>query len=180
MNCAFTSLGGLLFNCPSWNFYMLYYNSRVFLRYNNSSKIPCTKPWFFLQSFANFATLIVIFENVSAKGFFWLNIKNFEISVLTAHSRYLQTAALKHDSLLCLICAVMIMSASRKDFVRRENLIGQWPRRKTVLDRKLVHRRKILVWYESSYGRVCRHKFIRLFTVKTDGKIRREISLVVI
>ena len=89
------------------------------------SHVPC-KPWFFLQSFANFATLIVIFENVSAKGFFWLNIKNFEISALTAHSRYLQTAALKHDSLLCLICAVMIMSASRKDFVRRENLIGQW------------------------------------------------------
>ena len=47
MNCAFTSLGRLLFNCPSWIFYMLYYNSRALLRYNNSSKIPCTKPWFF-------------------------------------------------------------------------------------------------------------------------------------
>ena len=47
MNCSFTSLGALLFNCPSWIFYMLYYNSRAFLRCNNSSKIPCTKPWFF-------------------------------------------------------------------------------------------------------------------------------------
>ena len=36
----------------------------------------------------------MIFENVSPKGFFWLNMKNFEISVLTANSRYLQTAAL--------------------------------------------------------------------------------------
>jgi len=47
MNCAFTSLGGLLFNFPSWIFYMLYYNSRALLRYNDSSKISCTKPWFF-------------------------------------------------------------------------------------------------------------------------------------
>ena len=38
-------------------------------------------------------TLIVIFEKVSSKGFLWL--KNFEISVLTANFRYLQTAALK-------------------------------------------------------------------------------------
>ena len=37
----------------------------------------------------------LIFENVSPKGFFWLNMKNFEISVLTENSRYLQTAALK-------------------------------------------------------------------------------------
>ena len=37
--------------------------------------------------------LIVIFEKVSPKGFFWLNMKNFEISVLTANSRYLQIAA---------------------------------------------------------------------------------------
>ena len=34
-------------------------------------------------------------QNGSPKGFFWLNMKNFEISVLTANSRYLQTAALK-------------------------------------------------------------------------------------
>ena len=39
--------------------------------------------------------MIVIFENVSSKGFLWLNMKNFELSVLTANSRYLQTGALK-------------------------------------------------------------------------------------
>ena len=44
-------------------------------------------------------TLIVVFENVLPKGFFWPSMKNFEISVLTANSRYLQTAALKHFSL---------------------------------------------------------------------------------
>ena len=45
---------------------------------------------------------IVIFENVSPKGFSWLKMKYFEISVLTANSRYLQTATLTeifHDSL---------------------------------------------------------------------------------
>ena len=57
INCAFTSPGGLLFNCHSWIFYMLYYNSRAFLWFNNSSKIPCAKPWFFLQSFAEFHRL---------------------------------------------------------------------------------------------------------------------------
>ena len=30
INCAFTSLGGLLFNCPSWIFYMLYYNNGLY------------------------------------------------------------------------------------------------------------------------------------------------------
>ena len=40
-------------------------------------------------------TLIVIFDNVSPKGFFWLNMKNFEISVLTANPRYLQTVGHK-------------------------------------------------------------------------------------
>ena len=40
-------------------------------------------------------TLIVTLEKFSPKGFFWLNTKNFEISVFTANSRYLQTAALK-------------------------------------------------------------------------------------
>ena len=49
----------------------------------------------FLEKENSLETLIVIFENVSPKGFFWLNMKDFEISVLTAHSRYLQTAALK-------------------------------------------------------------------------------------
>ena len=46
MNCAFTSLDRLFFNCPSWIFYMLYYKSGAFLRYNNSSKILRTKPCF--------------------------------------------------------------------------------------------------------------------------------------
>ena len=49
----------------------------------------------FLEKENSLETLIVIFENVSPKGFFWLNMKNFEISVLTANSRYLQTAARK-------------------------------------------------------------------------------------
>ena len=48
----------------------------------------------FLEKENSLETLIVIFENVSPKGFFWQNMKNFEISVLTTNSRYLQTAAL--------------------------------------------------------------------------------------
>ena len=36
------------------------------------------------------------FRKCFTKGFFWLNMKNFEISVLTANSRYLQTAALNN------------------------------------------------------------------------------------
>ena len=48
----------------------------------------------FLEKENSLETLIVIFENVSPKGFFWLNMKDFEISVLTANSRYLPTAAL--------------------------------------------------------------------------------------
>ena len=53
----------------------------------------------FLEKENSLETLIVIFENVSPKGFFWLNMKNLEISVLTANSRYLQTAALKEHRL---------------------------------------------------------------------------------
>ena len=49
----------------------------------------------FLQKVNSLETLIVIFEKFSPKGFFWPNMKNFEISVLTANSPYLQTAALK-------------------------------------------------------------------------------------
>ena len=49
----------------------------------------------FLEKENPVETLIVIFENVSSKGSFWLKMKYFEISVLTANSRYLQTAALK-------------------------------------------------------------------------------------
>ena len=49
----------------------------------------------FLEKENPLETLIVIFENDSPKGFFWLKMKYFEISVLKANSRYLQTAALK-------------------------------------------------------------------------------------
>ena len=49
----------------------------------------------FLEKENSLETLIVIFEKVSPKGFFWLNMKNFEISVLTANSRYLQTGSFK-------------------------------------------------------------------------------------
>ena len=49
----------------------------------------------FLEKENSLEILIVIFQKVSPKGFFWLNLKNFEISVLTTNSRYLQTAALK-------------------------------------------------------------------------------------
>ena len=48
----------------------------------------------FLSKEISLETLIVIFEKVSLKGFLWLNMKDFEISVLTANSRNLQTAAL--------------------------------------------------------------------------------------
>ena len=57
-------------------------------------------------------TLIVIFENVSPKGFFWLNMKNFEISVLTANSRYLQTAALNHEFITSRDLSVKVWSYS--------------------------------------------------------------------
>ena len=50
----------------------------------------------FLEKENSLETLIVIFEKVSSKGFLRLNMKNFEISVLTANSRYLQTAALNN------------------------------------------------------------------------------------
>ena len=62
MNCAFTSHGGLLFNCPSWIFYMLHYNSRALLRYNDSSKISCTKPWFFSSKFRKISLLTKVLK----------------------------------------------------------------------------------------------------------------------
>ena len=49
----------------------------------------------FLENENSLETMIVIFENVSPKGSFWLKMKYFEISVLTSNFRYLQTAALK-------------------------------------------------------------------------------------
>ena len=78
MNCAFTSLGGLLFNCPSWIFYMLYYNSRALLRYNNSSKIPCTKPWFFPSKFCK----ISLFMKVLKIGIFGRFLTEYKIHYL--------------------------------------------------------------------------------------------------
>ena len=54
----------------------------------------------FLEKENSLETLIVIFENVSPKGFFWLNMKDFEISVLKANSRYLQTAALNNLTII--------------------------------------------------------------------------------
>ena len=48
----------------------------------------------FLEKENSLETLIAIFENVSPKDSFSLNVKNFEISVLTANSLYLQTTAL--------------------------------------------------------------------------------------
>ena len=50
----------------------------------------------FLENENSLETMIVIFENGSSKGSFSLKMKYFEISVLTANFRYLQTAALKN------------------------------------------------------------------------------------
>ena len=55
----------------------------------------------FLEKENPLETLIVIFENVSPKGSFWMKMKYFEISVLTANSRYLQTAALNPFTAKC-------------------------------------------------------------------------------
>ena len=52
-----------------------------------------------LEKENSFETLIVIFENISPKGFSGLKMKYFEISVLTANCRYLQKAALKRPIL---------------------------------------------------------------------------------
>ena len=49
----------------------------------------------FLENKNSLEALIVIFD-VSSKGSFWLKMKYFEISVLTANSRYLQTANVFH------------------------------------------------------------------------------------
>ena len=38
----------------------------------------------FLENENSLETLIVIFENISPKGSFWLKMKYFEVSVLTA------------------------------------------------------------------------------------------------
>ena len=80
MNSTFASLGGLLFNCPSWIFYMLYYNSRALLRCNNSSKIPCTKPRFFPSKLRK----VSLFMKVLKKKAFFNQVKNsFSCNIFT-------------------------------------------------------------------------------------------------
>ena len=49
----------------------------------------------FLEKEKFFGNFDCHFQKCFIKGFFWLNMKNFEISVLKANYRYLQTAALK-------------------------------------------------------------------------------------
>ena len=66
-------------------------------------------------------TLIVIFENVSPKGFSWLKMKYFEISVLTANSRYLQTAALKKGKCHDGRCIHLYWLASRRRWFPKPN-----------------------------------------------------------
>ena len=70
-----------------------------FWRFLNSDCMAWTQHFTFAgfrKKGNSLGTLIVIFDNVSPKGFFfWLNMKNFEISVLTANPYYLQTVARK-------------------------------------------------------------------------------------
>ena len=72
--------------------------------YNSKGFGPATiwrgAAFHFLENENSFETLIVIFENVSPKGSFWLKMKYFEISVLTANCRYLQRAALKNENIV--------------------------------------------------------------------------------
>ena len=49
---------------------MLYYNSRVLLRYNSSSKIPCTKPWFFPSKFGKISLFMKSAEDRNLRSFF--------------------------------------------------------------------------------------------------------------
>ena len=48
----------------------------------------------FLENKIFLETLIVIFVNSSPKGLTWPNMKEFDFSVLTLNSRYLQSVAL--------------------------------------------------------------------------------------
>ena len=81
----------------------VYFNQRLEKLLICSNFLWRLRRWHEISRFAQFLqkeifleTLIVVFENVLPKGFFWPSMKNFEISVLTANSRYLQTAALKY------------------------------------------------------------------------------------
>ena len=64
---------------------------------------------------------IVIFENVSPKGLSWLKMKYFEISVLTANSRYLQIAALKKGKCHDGRCIHLYWLASRRRWFPKPN-----------------------------------------------------------
>ena len=66
------------FNCPSWIFYMLYYNSRALLRFNNSTKIPCTKPLFYPSKFCK----ISLFMKVLKIGIFGRFLTEYRIHYL--------------------------------------------------------------------------------------------------
>ena len=74
-----------------------WYNSKVFDRW-----LYGVGQHFTFSLFSRKRKLFAIFDcdfrKYFTKGFFWLNMKNLEISVLTANSRYLQTAALKYFS----------------------------------------------------------------------------------
>ena len=78
----------------SWGLWKLY-NSKVLDRrlYGVGQHFTFCR---FSRKKNSLETLIVIFEKVLPKGFFWLNMKDFENSVLTANSRCLQTAALNN------------------------------------------------------------------------------------
>ena len=65
----------------------------------------------FLENKIFLETLIVIFVNSSPKGLTWPNMKEFDFSVLTLNSRYLQSVALKtrispqfRDFLIFFVC----------------------------------------------------------------------------
>ena len=57
---------------------MLYYNSGALLRFNNSSKIPCTKPWFFPSKFCK----ISLFMKVLKIGIFGRFLTEYKIHYL--------------------------------------------------------------------------------------------------
>ena len=77
-----------LFSRGLWKWIIQRFQTGDYMAWGSISLFAC-----FLEK-KNLWKLIVIFENVSPTGFFWPNMKIFEISVLTANSRYLQTAAL--------------------------------------------------------------------------------------
>ena len=85
MNCPFTSLGELFFNCPSWIFHMLYYNSRALLRYNDSHKISCTKPWLFPLKFPKISLLMKVLQ-IGIFGRFLTKWKMYYLAIFLPNS----------------------------------------------------------------------------------------------